>query len=507
LRAVRRHPAGVLMLLSVAETMDDQAIDEVVAEIKPLLVDRGPGKLFQLGPLTLAIDLRLRDHRYLFLSVEPALPRIHLIKRRVRDLEKHSMALTQFALALKKELSNTKVLSVEKDPADRIVRFRFAGKDELGQARERRLIAQLTGRAANLFLLDRDDVITHRAREAPGRGQQVGEQFHAPPIVRPAATGDRQLFRAIRSGSFASASEATDAYYVSVLSQQAFNSNAAAARAALRKKISRHEKLLKKLQADLAGHAEAEQHKRIGDLLLANLITAQRTGKRVKLVDLFTEDAPLIEIEVDEKLTLTQEASRRFALYSRSKRAVGRINLHIEAVRAELDKFWSQRERLEKIIADRDEAALEELTGALSVPPALAGGFSKRKPEKKIPGTRRYLSSDGFEILVGRAARDNDHLTFKVARPNDLWLHAADYGGSHVVVRNSTRKDVPHKTIIEAAQLAAQFSRARKDPKVDVNYTQRKFVSKPKGAAPGLVRLSRFKNITVEPGETPERIP
>jgi len=119
---------------------------------------------------------------------------------------------------------------------------------------------------------------------------------------------------------------------------------------------------------------------------------------------------------------------------------------------------------------------------------------------------RRYVSSDGYEILVGRTSRDNDHLTFKVARPNDLWLHAADYGGSHVVVRNSTRKDVPHRTIIEAAQLAAQFSQARKDPKVDVHYTQRKFVSKPRGSAPGLVRMTRFKNITVAPKEGVERI-
>jgi len=135
-----------------------------------------------------------------------------------------------------------------------------------------------------------------------------------------------------------------------------------------------------------------------------------------------------------------------------------------------------------------------------------AAAGSRRKPAQKIPGTRRYISSDGFEILVGRAARDNDYLTFKIARPNDLWLHAADYGGSHVVVRNASRKDVPHRTIIEAAQLAAQFSQARKDPKVDVHYTQRKFVSKTKGAAPGLVRVTRFKNITVEPKEDVPRI-
>jgi len=102
---------------------------------------------------------------------------------------------------------------------------------------------------------------------------------------------------------------------------------------------------------------------------------------------------------------------------------------------------------------------------------------------------------------VGRTARDNDQLTFKVARPNDLWLHAADYPGSHVVVRNPTRKEMPQRTIIEAAQLTAYFSQARKDSKVAVRYTPRKFLSKPKGAAPGLVRLLRFKSMDVEPKE------
>src|SRR2546425_3695543 len=139
----------------------------------------------------------------------------------------------------------------------------------------------------------------------------------------------------------------------------------------------------------------------------------------------------------------------------------------------------------------------------LSVPPASAGGL--KKPPQKIPGTRRYISTDGFEILVGRTSKDNDHLTFKVAKAYDLWLHAADYGGSHVVVRNSTRKPIPHRTLIEAAQLAAHFSQAKKNPKADVHYTERKFVSKIKGAKPGLVRLQRFKNITVVPKEVGTR--
>jgi predicted ribosome quality control (RQC) complex YloA/Tae2 family protein len=125
---------------------------------------------------------------------------------------------------------------------------------------------------------------------------------------------------------------------------------------------------------------------------------------------------------------------------------------------------------------------------------------------RRVPGVRRYVSSDGYEILVGRAARDNDNLTFKIAQPNDLWLHAGDYPGSHVIVRNPTRKEIPHRTVVEAAQLAGRFSQASEDSKVVIHYTPRKFLAKPRGAAPGLVRLSRFKSITVAPKESVSRL-
>ncbi len=509
--------------------MDDESIKAIVAEIEPLLVGRAPGKIFQLGPLSLAIDFRLRDG-YLFISAEPVGPRLYLIKRRVRDLEKQSIPLSQFALALRKELAGGTLRALEKDSADRVVRFRFAGRDELDQPIERTLIAQLTGRSANLFLLDSGDNITHQLRPVRGAGLQIGEEYQLPGGGEPQRRGSsptRSGVGAVREGAtgtplesflagqFDSLSAALDTHYNALLNQQAFDASASTARADLRKKISRQQKLLKQLQADQASHAEAEQQKRLGDLLLANLSTAKRSRNRVKLIDYFSADAPVIEIELDEKVTLPEEAERRFALYSRSKRAVKQINSRIALAQRELATLEAQQAELETLVAEGDATALEKFVSEprvsrggsklLSVPPASAGG-SKRKPEKKIPGVRRYVSSDGFEILVGRTSRDNDHLTFKVARPNDLWLHAADYGGSHVVVRNSTRKDVPHRTIIEAAQLAAQFSQARKDPKVDVHYTQRKFVSKPRGSAPGLVRMSRFKNITVAPKEGVERI-
>jgi len=482
--------------------MDDQAITEIVAEIQPLAVGRAPGKIFQLSPLSLVIDFRLRDHGDLFISVEPAQPRMYLVRRRVRDLEKQSIPLTQFSQSLRKELSHTTLQSIEKDPGDRIVWFHFSGTDELGQHQERTMVAQLTGRAANLFLIDRQGVITNQAREGKGPGQKTGAVYQRPPAPGARRSTPGGLIPTIHRGQHDSASEAADAYFSSLLVHQAFDSRAGAARAELRKKITHHQKLLKQLKLDLASHAGAEHHKRLGDLLLANLSTAKREGKRVVLIDYFADDAASIEIELDEQSTLPEEAERRFALYSRSKRAVKQITSRVAAISNELDALTSLHDALEKIIAERDEAALEKFTAKKSGPTVRG---SKQKREQKVSGTRSYLSSDGFEILVGRTARDNDNLTFKVAKPNDLWLHTGDYSGSHVVVRNATRKDVPHRTLIEAAQLAAHFSQARKDPKVDVHYTQRKFVSKPKGGAPGLVRMTRFKNITVVPKEAVPR--
>ena len=433
--------------------MDDQSISAVTADIEPLLVGRAPGKIFQVGPLSMAIDFRLRDQDYLFVSIEPAQPRLYLVKRRTRDLEKQSATLSQFALVLRKELSNTTVRSVKKDAEDRVVRFAFAGQDELGNAIEHTLVLQLTGRSANLFLLDRLGVIVHRARPTHNPGQQVGDRYEPPgaQTERQTPKEDSELLNTIRSGRFQSPSAAADAYFSSLLSQQAFDAKAGSARAELRKQISQQKKLLQQLQKDLASHANGDQQKRMGDLLLANLSTAKRTGNRVVLIDYFADDQGSIDLEIDENVTLQDESARRFALYSRSKRAVQQISSRIEAVRADVAKFESQLGTLEGIIARRDSAALETFTGKGSVRPASAGGL-KKKEEKRIPGTRRYVSSDGFEILVGRTARDNDHLTFKVAKPNDLWLHAADYGGSHVVVRNSTRKEIPHRSIFSGTQ-------------------------------------------------------
>ncbi|MBN2494273.1 MAG: DUF814 domain-containing protein [Deltaproteobacteria bacterium] len=120
---------------------------------------------------------------------------------------------------------------------------------------------------------------------------------------------------------------------------------------------------------------------------------------------------------------------------------------------------------------------------------------------------RRYLSSDGFEILVGRSAADNDLLTFRVAAQEDFWLHVADSSGSHVIVRNPDRLErLPRQTLREAAGLAAHFSKSRKGGRVAVHYTQRRFVRKERGAPAGQVQLKRFDTLRVSPQLLPESV-
>lgn len=481
--------------------MNDETIRAIVDEVAPALVGARTGKIFQLSRLVLVIDFRMRDGRYLLLGIDPQPgPRLYLIERRMRDLEKQSLPAGSFVMTLYKRLAGSRLVALDKDDGDRIVRFSFEGSDVAGQIQKHTLIAQLTGRAANLLLLDNHGYVIDSLRPPRGESPASGDRY-TPPASAHVHTPE---VPSLQKGSFNTHSEAADDYYQKVEAERRFTSLAAVARTRMKKEIGQRVKLRRHLETDLEAHGDADTHKRVGDLLLANIGTAERRGEIVTVTDYFAEGTPRIELEIDKNATLQEEAARRFVRYTRARRAASEIARRLGEIEKELESLNTRQEELESIIALRNEKALEGFfNDGKKLSPRRRG---REKASKSIAGTRRYLSTDGFEILVGRAARDNDHLTFRVARPYDLWLHAADYPGSHVIVLNPTRKEIPHRTVIEAAQLAAKFSQARRDGKVDVHYTQRKFLAKPKGAAPGLVRMSSFRTIIVEPRDSVERI-
>ncbi len=492
--------------------MNQDTLKETVGESDRLLRGRFLGKIFHLSDSSLAIDFGLKGDGYLFISTEPSSPRLYLIKRSVRELmttpsglsawgprEKQSVSLSHFGQALRAKLGGGKLLSITKEEDERVVRLSFSVADELGDFEIRELVAQLTGRSANLFLLDSSGRITYALRAPRGEGQQIGDRYRPPALQAKQLSEEPRLTK----GNFPSLSEAADEHYSQLAVEHEFDRLAATLSANLRKEISRRKQLKANLKKDLSAHGNADEHKRLGDLLLANIANAERDGNKVRLRDYYAEGVPTIEVELDENTSLQDAAGEAFSCYSKSKRAVEEIGKRLIQLDRELAEVEKKRVKLEKAIADRDQTALATLGERKD---ETTQARKEQKASATIPGMRRYRSSDGYEVLVGRSARDNDQLTFRVARPNDLWLHAGDYPGSHVIVRNSSRNEIPHRTIIEAAQLAAKFSQASKDSRVTIHYTQRKFLTKPKGAAAGLVRMSSFRSIIVEPGETMKRL-
>lgn len=477
--------------------MNEKTLQAVIDEITPQLIGQKFGRIFPLSKLSFAIDFRLKDGCYLFFSLEPSAPRLYLIKRKLRELEKQSTNPHPFIQFLKKRLSNLVLEAISKDENERIVRFKLESDDEIEGIKNYTLVVQLTGRSSNLFLLDENNFVIDSLRENQGAGQMIATKF-SPPIREQKNQNIEEVFPL---NNFPNLSEALDDFYQRLEAEKLFQNQVKSAQAKIRQEINKREKLQKKLLQDLENHGEAEKWKRLGDLLLANLADAARIEETVLVVDYFDENTPTVEIEVEPNLSLTEAAEKFFKRYTKARNASLELTKRLELLADELQNLKNEKSELEKAVVEKD------LTDFLPEQKEEKPQKNKDKRDDSFKGARRFISSDGFEILVGKASKDNDYLTFRIAKSLDFWLHAADYGGSHVVIRNPNRfAEIPHKTLIEAAELAAFFSQAKEQPKVAVNYTQKKFVNKPKGAVAGLVSLSSFKTILVEPKYSLEKI-
>ena len=163
----------------------------------------------------------------------------------------------------------------------------------------------------------------------------------------------------------------------------------------------------------------------------------------------------------------------------------------------------------------RDEEGAAVLEGEMRkeglpvglVGPTRAARVAASVVAPKLEGVRMITSSDGWTILIGRSGRDNDRMTFKLAAPDDIWLHAAGVHGAHVIIKNPDRSaTVPPATLAEAARFALWFSDARSEAGADVHWTRRKNVRRAKGGAPGRVVLKRFETLRVRAQPPPETI-
>jgi hypothetical protein len=260
----------------------------------------------------------------------------------------------------------------------------------------------------------------------------------------------------------------------------------------VRERIRRLERRRERLAAELEGaESGARLHRRQGDLLLGQLYLVRKGMTEAVLSDW---EGDTVTIELDPALTPNENAERLYERARRAARAAERVPPLMERLEGEVAAL---RELLDR--GERGEPVAEELMAM--IPAEAEAGGAGRAAAPPLP-YRRYQTSGGLEVRVGRSSRANDDLTFRHSAPNDIWLHARDAAGAHVIMRwGDAGSNPPARDLTEAATLAALHSRARSSGLVAVDWTRRKYVRKPRKAGPGLVAFERGRTLFVEPDE------
>jgi predicted ribosome quality control (RQC) complex YloA/Tae2 family protein len=474
--------------MSLTRAELELTIAEASAACEGALIDR----IHDAGEGAFVLEMRAGAARpKLLVSTRPSFSRAHLVEQSARTSE----APSAFVMLLRARLEGSRLLRCVLVGDDRVLRI------EAARPGSGALIAELTGRHANAFWIEgvEDRIVASlRGNVSELRALLPGEPYRLP------------LSQATESGAGRVSPPRIGAEHPGLDAQRLYASlEAKAERDALRqlceralrdaaKKIARREAAI---AGDRARAEAAAGNERLGSLLLANLQAAKRGASSVRVMD-WTVDPPIeIEIALDPALSPKANAERYFARYRKYKEGLSRIETQETRARqdrAAVDEWCARATTAETIDALR--LLRDELTakGILRRTPAAAPRPTRKASEAPTPlPYRRFVSRDGRPILVGKGAGENDRLTFKVARGNDLWLHARDYPGAHVVVPMGRDEDPLPETLLDAATLAAHYSQAKGAAVVDVGYARRKLVHKPKGAPPGVVAVSDERTLAV----------
>jgi predicted ribosome quality control (RQC) complex YloA/Tae2 family protein len=270
----------------------------------------------------------------------------------------------------------------------------------------------------------------------------------------------------------------------------------------LRAAAGRMRRALQKLADEGARVPAAEGDRRAADLLKQNLHAVRRGAREVALTE-WTEDGPRpVTVALDPALAPRENMERLYRRYRRIAESAARVEARAAEVRSRLASVEALLAELDRAGPD-GRARIEREARRLAAGPRPAPP-PRRARDEPAPPYRLFRSLAGLAVLVGRGAAENDQLTVRLARGNDLWLHARGQPGAHVVLRLERGGPFDQESLLDAAHLAAWFSDARGEPSVEVVYTRAKHVRKAKGAAPGAVTYSqeRTLGLRVEPART-----
>lgn len=291
--------------------------------------------------------------------------------------------------------------------------------------------------------------------------------------------------------------EALDSLYINSDRREWAKRHGASARKVLQNNIERCEKKLA-LYADALNSGEQMEKCRLyGELLTANLHSLKSGTDTAAVDNYYADPVECIAIPLDRQLTPGENAQRYYKKYQKLKAARDMAIVQREQTLSELNYLEGQLDNLTKCTAENELSELIEELKDQGYIKRDKGGKKKMKLAASKP--MHFVSSTGADIYVGKNNRQNDELTLRFASPNDIWMHAKNIPGSHVIVKGASEQDTA--TMTEAALLAAYYSRARGSENVAVDYTPRKYVKKPAGAKPGMVIYTTNKTAYVTPSE------
>lgn len=439
----------------------------LVQDMAPRIVGGQIQKIRHPDPWTVCLRVRRPGETInLILSCHPDAPRL----AETDTLRPNHTPASTVVEWLRATAKGRRLCEFTLDAADRVLRLVFTGGG---------LILELTGRATNLIAFDEEHRVVALGRRSPRI--RVGDTYQLPPV--PTRRVDRDDGR--------SALE-IEAQALAAIAETAANRVATARARLLRRAKKKWTRLRDKVEQDLVRSASADVYRRQGELLKTQLYLVEKGASEVWLQDWYAPDTPRVRVELDPKRDGPANVARLFQRYRKANAGAARAAER----KVQVDQLGTALQALTDETLT-NEVLEERLVRMGLIQRATAPKAAKGKPAVRRP-YRLFTSVRDERILVGRGGADNHETTFRVARGNDHWLHVRDAPGAHVVVPLPNRRDEPHpETLVDAAALAVHHSDLRGEIVVDVTHTRRKHVHAIKGGAPGRVRLSKTKTLTV----------
>lgn len=261
----------------------------------------------------------------------------------------------------------------------------------------------------------------------------------------------------------------------------------------IQNELAKNEKKIVKLQTTLRDAEKSDHYQLLGELVTANIYAIQKGDTVAEVINYYDENSSTVTIALNPLKTPSENAQAYFHKYQKAKNSIAIVMEQIEKTKEEILYFDSLLQQMESASQKDIEEIREELAEE---------GYLRKRPQKSQkkstnkPVLDYYKSNDGEEIIVGKNNKQNDYLTHRLARRDEIWLHTKDIPGSHVVIRSMNPSE---QTLLEAATLAAYFSKAKNSSSVPVDYTKIRYVKKPSGGKLGFVTYDRQQTLYVTP--------